>query len=288
MNHAKTALSLAIVLFAAPGALAEQPAGHPDLFERLDANSDSRITSDEISPDHHRLFERLLRRGDADGDDALSREEFAAALVPSRPEKTLEAKQPSTLPGADAVRWLLLKMDTGGNGWIEAAEVPKELRQPFDALAQRLDRDKNSTLDSRELYQGGPPLSQIAGRYVRQNRIDVERELSQLQRAQGAAANRFEERRGPLENLADPERARQLFAQLDANRDGRLAPREVPEPLQRPIERLLRSADRDRDGELSQREFLAGARRMAARMARQSAEMAAPDAMTREAMSAKP
>jgi hypothetical protein len=78
--------------------------------------------------------------------------------------------------------------------------------------------------------------------------------------------NRFDERRGPLERLSDPQQARQFFAQLDANKDNRLAPREVPEPLQRPIQRLLRTADRDRDGALSQREFLAGARRMAGRM----------------------
>jgi Ca2+-binding EF-hand superfamily protein len=235
------------------------------------------------------LFERLLRRGDHDEDGQLSHDEFLAALIPSRPQKTLEEKQPSTSPEASAVRWLLLSIDTNANGWIEEAEVPEELEPTFDAMAERLDIDKNATIDTRELYRGGRPLAQIAGRYVRQNGIEVQRQLKQLERLQGAAANRFDERRGPLENLADPQRARQLFAQLDADRDERLEPREVPEPLQRPFQRLFRTADRDGNGVLSQREFLAGARRITARMARPSeSSMPAADGMTNESMPAKP
>jgi Ca2+-binding EF-hand superfamily protein len=274
---------LAIVvlgLFSPAVAHAEQSAGDGELFTRLDVNNDQRITTDEVAEDRHRLFERLLRRGDADEDGTLSQEEFLAALVPSRPDKSLEAKQPSTSPQANAVRWLLLNMDTNANAWIEAAEVPKELEKTFNALTQRLDNDGNGILDNVELLRGSGPLAQIARRHVRQNDIRVDAELKQLERQQGAAMNRFDERRGPLQNLADPQRASQLFVQLDADRDGQLEPGEVPEPLQGPIRRLLRSADRDGDGQLSRQEFVAGARRMAARRARQSAaEMTAPEAM---------
>jgi Ca2+-binding EF-hand superfamily protein len=278
----------AVVLSAAPVVGAEPSAGDAALFARLDTNHDNQIMADEVGAEQHRLFERLLRRGDDDEDGALSRDEFLTALVPSRPEKTLETKQPSTNPQANAVRWLLLTMDTNGNGWIEASEVPKALEQTFDAMSERVDTNKNDILESMELIRSGRPLAQIAGRYVRQNDIDVEPELKQLQREQGAAANRFDERRGPLENLSDPQRAAQVFAQLDANRDGQLESDEVPEPLQRPIQRLFRSADRDRDGQLSRREFLDGARRRAARMVRQSAgEMSVPEAMSNESMPAE-
>jgi Ca2+-binding EF-hand superfamily protein len=268
--------------------LAKATAGNAALFERLDADANGLITAGEVASEHGRLIDRMLRRGDADRDKALSRAEFIAALVPSRPEKRLETKGPDSLPEANAVRWLLLTMDSSGNGWIEAAEVPKDLKPVFDALANRLDTNSNKILESFELVRGGRPLAQIAGRYVRQSRIDVDMELKQLEREQGAAAKRFEQRRRPLENLTDPQQARRFFMQLDANKDGQLASHEVPQQLARPIQRLLRTSDRDNDGRLSQREFMAGARRFTAREARQSAaELRASDAMPKESMPAE-
>lgn len=235
------------------------------LFERLDANRDGRVAAAEVSGMHQRLFHRLVRKADEDKDGALSRDEFAKALAPSRPDKRLKPELPESLPEADAARWLLLTMDVNRDGWIESEELPEEFDDVFASLADRLDSNKNNVLETQELYRGGPRLAQVANRYARQNGIDVDKELRKLRREQGDAVNRFEERRNPLANLADPERAQQTFDRLDANRDGRLDLSEVPEPLQRPIQRMLRSADRDGDGRLSQREFLAGARRLAAR-----------------------
>jgi hypothetical protein len=268
--------------------LANSPASEAGLFDRLDRDKDGRIDSREVPHDQRALFDRLLRRSDADGDEALSRDELDHALVPTRPEKSLETKGPDTLPEANAVRWLLLTMDTSRNGWIEAAEVPDDLQRVFEAMADRLDTNTNDILESFELVRGGRPLAQIAGRYVRQNGIDVEAQLKKLEREQGASAKRFEQRRGPLERLSNPQQARQFFVQLDANRDGQLEPREVPESVLRPIQRVLRTADRNFDGRVSEREFLAGVRRVTDRMAWQSApDMAAPDAMPNESMPAE-
>src|SRR5262245_17481363 len=80
-------------------------AGNGELFDRLDANDNGTIAAGEVTGDNQRLFERLLRRADSNRDKALSREEFVASLVPSRPEKTLEAKQSAAMPEADAVRY---------------------------------------------------------------------------------------------------------------------------------------------------------------------------------------
>ena len=44
------------------------------LFDKLDANHDGQITSDEVPEESRRLFERLLRRGDKNGDGKLTRE----------------------------------------------------------------------------------------------------------------------------------------------------------------------------------------------------------------------
>ena len=64
----------------------------------------------------------------------------------------------------------------------------------------------------------------------------------------------------PFENLGDPKRVQETFAQLDGNSDGQIELKEVPEPLHRPLERMMKVADRDRDGKLSESEFKAGAK----------------------------
>lgn len=281
-----TASMLVAVLSLADCGMAKDAPETPDnaaLFERLDADHDGQIAATEVADTHRRLFDRLVRKADKNNDGTLTRNEFASALAPSRPEKLMEAKLPTSLPEADAARWLLLKMDVNRNGWIEKDEVPEAFLDVFASLADRLDSNKNSVLETQELYRGGPRLSQVAIRYVRQNRINVDKELSDLRMEQGDAVKRFEERRGPLESLADPEQARQTFDRLDANRDGQLASDEVPEPIRRPMQRILRLADRDGDGRLSRREFLAGARKFAARRDAKPANSTpkGPDALDR-------
>jgi hypothetical protein len=196
------------------------------------------------------------------GDGRLTEHEFVRGLVPSRPEKPIEAKQPATLPEADAVRYLLLAIDTDVNSVIEPEEVPDDLHSVFEAMVDRLDRNENGSLEPLELSRGGPPLSRIAGRYVAARRIDVEGELKKLEHAQGKSARRFDGGRPPIEVLADPRQARALFTRLDGNADGQLEADEVPAPFQPQLERFLRVADRDGDDRLSEREFLAGAERI--------------------------
>jgi Ca2+-binding EF-hand superfamily protein len=263
-------LTLACVAISSAG---DSPsAGDAELFNRLDANHNGVISADEVLPEKKRLFDRLLRRGDANHDKCLSREEFLAALVPSRPEKPIEAKQPATLPQADAVRYLLLSMDTNENGVIEPNEVPQAFQPAFEFMLDRLDANKNGRLDRYELSRGGPALAQISGRYVERKGIDVKAELAKLEKSQGSEANRFDEQPMPLENLRDPKKARQLFAQLDQNADGQIEKKEVPDPLQKPLERFMRMADRNGDGKLSEQEFLDGVERLAKFLGRRQAE----------------
>ncbi|MEX2309229.1 MAG: EF-hand domain-containing protein [Pirellulales bacterium] len=263
-QHSIRSLAASLILLAGITiARAETPsAGDAALFARLDANRDGAISADELTAEHKRLFSRLLRRADANGDDQLSRDEFLSGLTPSRPEKPIEAKQPATSPQADAVRYLLLTIDTNTNAVIEADEVPDDLQRVFAAMVDRLDRNDNGNLEPMELSRGGPPLAQLAGRYVASREIDVAVELKKLQKAQGRAAERFDGKRPPVEMLGDPEQARALFARLDANGDGHVQHDEVPEPFQPQLERFLRVADRNRDDRLSESEFLTGAERI--------------------------
>lgn len=251
---------------------AEGPPSAADgaLFERLDANRDGKVVSSEIAIEHQRLFARLLRQADVNNDESLSRDEFIAGLVPSRPEKPLEEKQSASNPQTDAIRWLLLSMDTSGNNAIEKSEVPERFKRPFEAMLDRIDGDKDGMINRRELYQGARQLGQIARRYVDSEEIDVSLELKKMEKKMGAAAfNRFDAPPPRFENMGDPEQAKKLFAQIDLNNNGQIVKSEIPEPLQRPLERLMRQADRDNDGQLSEEEFLAASRQMARRRGRE-------------------
>jgi Ca2+-binding EF-hand superfamily protein len=262
------------LLCMAPAAVAANAtsAGDAELFNRLDANHDGAITAEEVTSENHTLFERLLRRADSNGDKSLSREEFLASLVPSRPERAVEGKEPANLPQADAVRYMLLKLDANQNARIEKDEIPKQLRPVFEMLLERVDNNSDGQLDRQELSRTGPGLAQIAGRYVEREKVDVKTELAKLEKSQGAAAKRFDDTGGPLERLADPLQARQMFKELDTNSDGYLSEKEVSEVFRERGDRFNTMADRDRDGRLSEREFVDGAERVSKLFARQMKE----------------
>jgi Ca2+-binding EF-hand superfamily protein len=261
-------------LVGAVAACADTPpsAGSADLFDRLDANHNGSLAAEEMKEENGALFERLLRKADANHDEKLSREEFVKSLVPSRPERPVETKGPSDIPGADAVRYMLLKLDTNKNARIEKDEVPKQLRPMFGILLERLDGNGDGQLDRQELTRSGPRLAQIAARHVEREGIDLKTELPKLEKVQGAAADRFDDRGNPLERLADPAKARQLFKELDTNDDGYLSEKEVSQVLRERAGRFTVIADRNRDGKLSESEFLDGAERISRFMSRQMKE----------------
>ena len=273
-------LGALLTVWINPSLRAASPASDADstenaaLFDRLDANHNGTLEADEIASENRALFDRLVRRGDANHDNVLSRQEFLDALKTTRPEKPIEAKESTTVPGANAVRYLLLTMDTNRNGRIEKDEVPKDLKPVFDMMAERLDKDRDGAIERKELSRGGPGMGAIAMRYCERKGIDVDAELEKLKKSQGEKFDRFDERPMPLADVKDPKQARRLFATLDENGDGKLEPSEVPEPLREPIERLVRIADRDGDGKLSEAEFVAATEQISRFMKRrQGGEM---------------
>jgi Ca2+-binding EF-hand superfamily protein len=263
------ALAGLLYLAGAAAAANATSAGDAELFNRLDANRDGAITADEVTSENRTLFDRLVRRTDSNHNHSLSREEFLAALVPSRPERPVEAKEPANLPQADEVRFMLLSLDANQNARIEKDEVPKQMRPVFEILLERLDNNSDGQLDRQELSRSGPGLAQIAGRYVEREGIDVKTELAKLDKSQGVAAKRFDDTGGPLERLGDPQRAKQMFKELDTNRDGYLSEKEVSEVFRERGDRFTTMSDRDRDGRLSEREFLDGAERVSKLFGRQ-------------------
>jgi hypothetical protein len=278
LKHIPSLKTVAVLIVLARVSQAAASAGDADLFKRIDADTDGKISADEVSHEHERLFARLVRNGDRDDDGVLSQDEFLAALVPRRPEKPIEAKQSTSFPQADAVRFLLICLDTNPDGQIEADEVPDDMQRVFDELLERFDDNDNETLERYELSRGFQGLGQIAARYVARERVDPAAELKKLEKTQGKAINRFEEQQRPIvEQFTDPEQARTIFTRLDSNKDRQLEMSEIPEPLQPQLERFMRQADRDSDSALSEREFLVGAERLSRFMNRQRPEMMSDD-----------
>jgi Ca2+-binding EF-hand superfamily protein len=247
-------------------AYAQQPTADAALFTRLDANNDGRLTAQEVTADDRRLFERLLRKADANRDQALSRDEFLAGLTNSQPEKPIEEKQPAELPGADAIRWLLLSMDTDRDGSITEAEVPANFKPAFQTLVAQIDRNEDGQIARQELSQGSRQLSNIATRIAAQMQVNVTDELAKLRASQGAAFDRFEGQRGrgpepAMEMMNTPRETRQQFLAWDANSDGVVTATEVPAADRAAFRQLMQTADLDRNGQLTEREVLAAARR---------------------------
>lgn len=232
------------------------------LFDRLDADGSGQIASDEVASSHTKLFARLLRLGDANQDGELNEDEWQAALQPQRPAKPMEQKRSAELPGADAARLMLLKLDVNRDARLTAAEVPSELHDVFDRIVERYDRNDDGNVNQLELGRGGPQLMRMAQRTVKQLKLDVEAELAKLEQEQGDDFNRFDLQPTPEQMLGNPKQALALFEQLDTNKDGELELSEVPEQARQRASRLLRRGDRNGDKKLSKSEFLEVSKRI--------------------------
>jgi Ca2+-binding EF-hand superfamily protein len=265
-----SALSKSAILFIALLAAAFHPpiasAAEIDadrLFGDLDANDDGQVTAGEVGDEQRLLFKRLARTGDADGDGKLSAEEFAAALQPVRAEKSLIEKQGSRLQGADALTVLMAKMDVNADRRIDADEVPESYRRAFEQFLRPGDGDKDGNLDAREIGKSAPRLSIIAQLAARRMGLDIPAELAKIPAEQTMAMDQMDAYARPVEMMADPAQAEQMFKRLDSNGDNQLVAEEAPGPFADRFAEMVERGDTDGDKQLSRKEFLAMSRRLA-------------------------
>jgi Ca2+-binding EF-hand superfamily protein len=232
MTRSLSAAVVTIATFAAPPFVAAQeqqksqaPAQDiPALFQQLDANSDGQIAESEVGDEQRRLFKRLLRKADKDGDGKLSRAEFTAGLKEERPQPP--ADEPNR--GGQYAQFLqadpeqvFKRLDGNGDGKVEFNEIPEPMRQRMQQFLEQADANRDKTLTLDELRKAFEFLRRAAGI------------------AQPPAPN------GP--NRGGEER---LFKALDANGDGTISAEELAAATA-----ALKKLDQDGDGQLTRGEL---------------------------------
>jgi Ca2+-binding EF-hand superfamily protein len=120
-----------------------------ELFARLDANGDGRVTLEEVPEALLERFGRAIRFGDRNGDDQLTKEEFQTLLA-----RRAAADRGDEDPQAvrRATRQMLARLDRDRDGVLQRRELPRRLAEAF----HELDLDANGQLEPAELR----PLAQ--------------------------------------------------------------------------------------------------------------------------------
>ncbi|SMX49281.1 EF-hand domain-containing protein [Maliponia aquimaris] len=118
----------------------DRGAGAPmmeEMFAQIDADSDGKVTKDEIEAFRAARF----AAADTDGDGKLSQDEMAAARDARRMER---------------VQAMVTRMDTDGDGLLSAEELaagqPQAARGP-EPMFDRLDADGDGALTLEEMQQ---------------------------------------------------------------------------------------------------------------------------------------
>jgi Ca2+-binding EF-hand superfamily protein len=140
-----------------PTTWGQEPA---ELFDKLDANKDGVITSDEVPDDKQATFERLVRSGDANGDKKLTKDELIAGLKKLQPAADAPAAPdrpggrpgaPGALPNVAPPKEIFTRMDKDGNGKLEKDEIPERMRENL----ARIDANSDGVIELAEFEKIG-------------------------------------------------------------------------------------------------------------------------------------
>ncbi len=255
------------------------------IFDQLDKNTDGIVTSDEVTEEQTRHFDRLLRRGDGDENGELTRDEFIAA--------TAEEEAPIVAPeeGAAAGRGapdgqrlaitpeMLARLDGDGDRKVTLEEIPEDIRPRFARLFERLDVEEIELARLRELAQrqqqllaerGDDPPAGERPRGEEGDRPEGDRPREEGDRPEGDrpregdAPREGDRERGEgdrPEGDRPPEGGRpgfgrdfqgpEFFRRIDENGDRRLSQEEAAK-----LSEIFGELDRNEDGQLDMGELM--------------------------------
>ena len=235
------------------------------IFSRADANNDGKVTLDEVPEDRRERFKQMMERADANGDKALTREEFVRGFMlarggqPGAPQPGGPRPSGDPQPGDGVFRLL----DTDKDGRLST----KELAEAGETI-KKLDRDSNGEVSREELAAGlmppppPPPARPAAGTPPQGGRFDPQTMLARLKESDKNGDGKWSK-----DEL--PERMRENFDRIDQNKDGSVDEAELKQMFAMMarfaggggapgggefIDRLIREADKDNDGKLSKDE----------------------------------
>ncbi len=208
------------------GAMRMRRPGAAQIFGRFDENDDGKLTQEELPA----MMWQRLAQSDADGDGAVSKEEFAAM----GPSGTRAARSDRPSP--------VLKM-LGAKG---AAAFSKEQIQGFKRIFARLDSDGDRKLTRRE--------------YVEQGTYLTKESRAGIFRATDRNSDDILTEQEYVENRIITDEAKQIFAKIDADQDRRLTEEEFVanskvENKQEARE-IFKQFDTDGDGAAAMIEYL--------------------------------
>lgn len=216
--------------------------GNPaETFKKLDANSDGKLTRDEIPESGRPQFDKLLERAGKGQDGALSHDEFVkfggqdrGEAQARRPEGApdgekrpgREGGRPEGFPGPEE---LFKRWDANGDGKVTLDEVPDRARPLVERMLERAGkgRDGSLTLDDVKKFPPPPPARRAEGAPGDEGG----RRPEGAQRGEGPGGNSLFRKidtngdgRLSKEELT---KAADHFDELDLNKDGQLDPREI-------------------------------------------------------------
>jgi Ca2+-binding EF-hand superfamily protein len=235
-----------------------------ELFDKLDANHDGQITSDEVPEEQRRLFNRLLRQGDSNHDGKLSRAEFLGAKDDAPPANA-DAKPAETSPGDRRPEAGTGPRPFGGpgggaggagNGQFGGGQFMMGI-----ALLHALDTNGDGVLDASEIAAAAASLKKLD--------TNSDGEISRDEMRAAVPPAMMENLRAGAPGAGggipggNPEAAMaRLMSQFDTNKDGKLEKSELPPRLQEQFDEL----DRNHDGSLDESETRAILPRLIRRM----------------------